>query len=94
VIRNLLEEHVLAAYEPVIRHFPDFCGCEICRADVLVYALNRLPPKYVAATQGRILSEVNLDKDQARASIEVALMEGIRKVSLAPRCGRKAKPVA
>jgi len=32
---------------------------------------------------------VNLDKDQNRASIEVALMEGIRKVTLAPRCERR-----
>ncbi len=33
-----------------------------------------------------MVTDVNLDKDQNRASIEVAVMEGIRKVTLAPRC--------
>jgi competence protein ComFB len=91
VIRNLLEEHVRQEYDSLVRHFPDFCGCPVCREDVLVYALNRLPPHYVAGVEGRVLTEVTLEKDQSRAEIEVALMEGIRKVSLSPRCGRRGK---
>ena len=73
------------AYGSLVKHFPDFCGCDICRQDVLVYALNRLPPRYVIGLEGTVVTEVNLDKDQNRAAIEVAVMEGIRKVNLAPR---------
>lgn len=89
MIRNLVEEHVLAAYDTLRTHFPDFCGCAVCRGDVLVYALNRIPARYVATREGGILTEVSLEKDQSRAAIDVTMMEGFRKVSLAPRCGKK-----
>jgi hypothetical protein len=89
MIRNLVEDHAREAYAEIRGRFPDFCGCEVCRQDVLVYALNRLAPRYVAGLEGAVVTEVNLERDQNRASIEVAVMEGIRKVTLAPRCGRK-----
>lgn len=69
--------------------FSDFCGCEVCSADVLVYALNRLPPRYVSTLAGGALSEVAAGKDQSMASVDVILLEALRKVTAAPRCGRK-----
>jgi len=36
-----------------------------------------------------VVTDVNLDKDQNRATIDVAIMEGFRKVHLAPRCERR-----
>jgi hypothetical protein len=36
------------------------------------------------------MTELNLEKDQSRAQIEVLVMEGLRKVDLAPRCARKS----
>ncbi|NOT07809.1 MAG: late competence development ComFB family protein [Gemmatimonadales bacterium] len=95
IIQNKVEVHVSEAYAALRSHFPDFCGCDVCHADVLVYALNRLPARYVASLEGTIITELNLDKDQNRASIEVAVMDGIRKIMASPRCnsagaGRKA----
>jgi late competence development protein ComFB len=90
VIRNLVEEHVLASYESLRPRFPDFCGCEICRDDALVFTLNRVPARYVSSRTGSVLTEVNLEKDQSRAAIDVAMMDGLRKIALAPRCGRGA----
>ena len=87
MIRNLSEDHVIQAYGSLRQHFPDFCGCDICREDVLVFTLNRVAPRYVASLEGSVLTEVNLEKEQSRAPIDVAMMEGFRKVSLAPRCG-------
>jgi competence protein ComFB len=89
VIHNLVEEHVLAAYESLRPRYPDFCGCEICKDDVLVYALNRVPARYVSSPTGSVLTEVNLEKDQSRAAIDVAMMDGLRRIALAPRCGRR-----
>ena len=88
-LHNRVEDHVREAYGNIVGHFPEFCNCDLCRLDVLVYALNRLPPRYVIGREGTIVTDVNLDKDQNRASIDVAIMEGIRKVNLAPRCGKK-----
>ena len=93
MIHNLVEEHVIAAYEAMRPHFPDFCGCDTCRADALVFTLNRIPARYVANLAGSVITEVSLEKEQSRAAIEVAMMEGLRKISLAPRCGRgKSSP--
>ena len=90
MIRNLAEDHVMQAYDALRPHFPDFCGCDICREDVLVFTLNRIAPRYVVSLEGSVLTEVNLEKEQSRAPIDVAMMEGFRKVSLAPRCARGA----
>jgi hypothetical protein len=91
LLHNAVETHVAEAYTRLVHHYPDFCGCETCRLDVMVYALNRLPPRYAVGLEGSIVTDVNLDKDQSRAAIDVTVMEGIRKVHLAPRCGRKPK---
>jgi competence protein ComFB len=88
MIHNLVEEHVVSAYDQLKGHFPGFCGCEVCRSDVLVYALNRLPARYVASIEGTVVTELNLDKGQTRVTIEINVMEGFRKVSRSPRCGR------
>lgn len=92
MIHNLVEQHVVAAYDAMRPHFPDFCGCEICREDALVYTLNRIPSRYVASATGSVVTEVNLEKEQSRAAIEVAMMDALRKVSMAPRCGKQAQP--
>lgn len=89
MIRNLAEDHVLQAYDSLRHHFADFCGCEVCREDVLVFTLNRIAPRYVATLAGSVLTEVNLEKEQSRAPIDVAMMEGFRKVSMAPRCAAR-----
>ena len=92
MLRNLSEEHVAAAYDTLRRHYQDFCGCEVCRADVMVFALNRVAPRYVSSLEGSVVTEVNLEKEQSRAAIEVAMMDALRKVSMAPRCGKPAQP--
>jgi hypothetical protein len=91
VIHNLVEEHVRASYDSLRPRFPAFCGCDVCREDALVYTLNRVPSRYVSSRTGTVLTEVNLEKDQSRTAIDVAMLEGFRKISLAPRCGAKGK---
>jgi competence protein ComFB len=82
-------EVVQREYQSLRDGFPRFCGCEICRSDVLVFALNRLSPHYVSTRQGEILTALTLQSDQEKAKLDVALLEGFRKVALAPRCGAK-----
>jgi competence protein ComFB len=89
VIHNLAEEHVQASYASLVSRFPEFCGCDVCRADVMVYTLNRVPARYVSSQQGSVITEVSLEKDQSRAAIDVAMMDGLRRISLSPRCGAK-----
>lgn len=92
-VTNVTMEVVQREYQSLRGSFPKFCGCDTCRGDVLVYALNRLTPHYVSTRQGEILTELSLASDQEKAKLDVALLEGFRKVSLAPRCGAKPSPL-
>ena len=91
MIHNLAEEHVRVSYESLRSQFPEFCGCDTCREDVLVYTLNRVSPRYVVSRQGSVLTELSLEQDQNRATIDVAMMDAFRRISLAPRCGAKGR---
>jgi len=88
MIHNMVEEHVRDSYEGVVKQFPEFCGCVTCREDVYVYALNRIGPRYVTTQAGHAVTEVKLEKDQERAIIDVAVIDGIRRVHATPRCER------
>jgi len=90
-VTNVTWEVVQREYRSLRDRVPAFCGCDTCRGDVLVYALNRLSAHYVSTRQGEILTELSLQSDQEKAKLDVALLEGFRKVALAPRCA--AKPV-
>ena len=88
---NVTLEVTQREYERLRPQLPRFCGCPTCRGDVVVYALNRLAPHYVSSREGEVLTELSLGSDQEKAKLDVVLLEGFRKVGLAPRCG--AQPV-
>ena len=87
---NVTAKVVQREYQSLRENFPKFCGCDTCRGDVLVFTLNRLAPHYVSTRQGEVLTELSLETDQERAKLDVVLLEGLRKVALAPRCGAKS----
>jgi hypothetical protein len=39
------------------------------------------------------VTEVDLEKEQSRAAIEVVVIEALRKISVAPRCGNRGAVV-
>lgn len=87
---NVTFEVVQREYDKLRPQLPRFCGCATCRGDVLVFALNRLSPNYVSTLEGEVLTELRLDSDQERAKLDVALLDGFRRVGLAPRCGARS----
>lgn len=88
-VTNITMEVVQREYTSLRDAFPKFCGCDTCRSDVLVFALNRLAPHYVSTRQGEILTGLSLQSDGEKAKLDVALLDAFRKVALAPRCGAK-----
>jgi len=84
-VKNLLEELVYREFDRL--RPPGFCQCRQCRDDVIVFALNRLPPRYVAAHEGEVIGHVALGRDQPVADVSVVLVEGFRRVASAPRPG-------
>lgn len=87
-MRNMVEDAVAMQYNELMPTVPGACHCEVCREDVLVFALNRLRPHYVSTLRGEVLSKLEMGADQGRADMAVAILEGIRHVKAAPRCGR------
>lgn len=90
-VTNVTLEVAQREYQSLREAFPKFCGCDTCGGDVLIYALNRLTPHYVSTRQGEILTELTLHSDGEKAKLDVALLEGFRKVASAPRCGAKPR---
>ncbi len=89
-MRNVVEALVIREYERLLPTVAGACQCAVCREDVLVYALNRLVPHYVATPAGEVISSVEMEKVQGQADIAVALMDGFRVVASAPRHGKRA----
>jgi hypothetical protein len=88
-VTNVAWEVTQREYESLRTQFPQFCGCDTCKGDVLIFALNRLSPHYVSTRQGEVLTELSLGSDQERAKLSVILIDGFRRVGLTPRCGAK-----
>ena len=85
MVKNVVEEIVTREYERMKPSVAGFCGCDVCRADVLVYALNRVKPRYVSRLMGEVLTNVSLGSDQSVADVAAALVEGFRRVKDGPR---------
>jgi competence protein ComFB len=90
-MKNLLEGAVKEVYDELrTRGSPSgmatFCGCEQCEEDVLAFALNHLRPRYAGGTrEGVAVTSVDLQRDQTRAQLMVAVLEAMRRVSNNPR---------
>lgn len=87
-MKNAAEEVVAREFERLratVEGVPD--GDEF-RDDVMAYALNRLPPRYVAQRAGTVLTALSMESDQERAKITVILLEAIDVVKRSPRESR------
>lgn len=49
------------------------CKCEKCKADIIAFALNRLPPRYYVSLKGEVMThfEAQMVPDRARVLSEV-----------------------
>ena len=86
-VRNLNEDIVAREYDRLRADWPDFCGCRTCHDDVMVYALNRIPPHYVTKRRGAVLQHVAMQRDQSAADVSIALLAGFKIVHESPRPG-------
>lgn len=85
MIVNLMEQHVKDAYGRLKGAIKDFEDSAEHLEDVVVFALNRLPPKYVVSLQGKAVTEASLDAPQHRTEIDVKVIEAMNLVVRVPR---------
>lgn len=74
VLKNYMETLLLEKLDEVIDKL-DCCKCEKCRMDILSYALNRLPPKYVATYEGQVYSKLDMLSLQYETDLMCALYQ-------------------
>ena len=84
---NLIEDIVLRHVDNVMG-VCGCCNCDQCKTDVVTYALNQLPPHYVATNFGRLMVELQSLERQSSTDIIAALSEGAERVAKNPRHSR------
>lgn len=82
--RNIMEALVEEEFDRAVGSL-DCCHCEACRNDIIAYALNQLPPKYVATHRGEVYSKTFILRNQHYADIMAALAKGAKLVKDNPR---------
>jgi competence protein ComFB len=85
-MKNLLEGAVKEVYDELRARDAAFCRCQHCEDDVLSFALNHLRPRYAGGTlEGVAVTSVDLQRDQTRAQLMVAVLDAMRRVANNPR---------
>ncbi|ADY56467.1 Late competence development protein ComFB [Syntrophobotulus glycolicus DSM 8271] len=83
-IKNLTELLVRKALDEYMEHNELPCKCEKCRADIITYALNRLPPKYFSTRRGEIIKNAESQLLYDKTRILTELVAGITLVAANP----------
>ena len=81
---NVMEDIAVGKYEDMKENL-HCCTCERCRADIIAFALNRLPTKYVVTKEGEAYSKIYVLKSQNDMDVMTALAMGARLVNENPR---------
>ena len=81
--RNYMEDCVMNALTSVIDSM-DVCKCQRCKMDITVYALNKLPPKYVVSEKGQLFAKIDEMHSQFNADIVSAIIKGAKVVGKNP----------
>lgn len=84
-LTNYTEKLVKEEMKNVINARTDICHCRTCQLDIMAYALNKLPPHYVASEGGHIHTMVNMSTSQLKVQVIAALVNAIDAVAKHPR---------
>ena len=85
---NLMEDIVLQEVDAIMRSGGGCC-CDICKTDVVAYALNHLPPHYVSTHKGRIMVKLQSYEMQSHADVVAAVSEAAKVVARSLRHDRE-----
>lgn len=74
---NLMEDIVLQHVDRILEADGCYC-CDICKSDVITYALNHLPPQYVVTDTGRMMVKLKNCDSQNRTDVLAALSNAVK----------------
>ncbi len=79
-VKNIMEVFVQDNLDKVLEGTHSTCRCEICRADIAAYALNKLKPKYVTTDKGEIYSKAQALEPQFYLDVITAITQAVEVV--------------
>jgi competence protein ComFB len=82
---NYMEDVVKDTLEDLLSQKEDICKCQKCKFDMMAWALNRLPPKYIVSDKGRIFTKLQGVEVQFRADVVRELTKAISHISKSPQ---------
>jgi competence protein ComFB len=80
-----MEDVVHDELELLLAERHDICKCNKCQLDMMVWALNRLPPKYVITDRGRLYTKLKEQEVQFKADVVQSLTKAIEFVKKNPK---------
>lgn len=82
-LNNITEEVVLEMLEKLLERdeFNDLCKSEKCLLDMMTFALNRLPAKYVTSSKGKVFSMTEELEQQHSVDVVSIVTRAIKVVS-------------
>ncbi|KPU43631.1 late competence development protein ComFB [Oxobacter pfennigii] len=83
-IKNHMETVVTQMFENMLKRL-DICKCEMCRKDIIAYALNHLPPRYAVTQKGELYYRLAEFTQQFEIDVQVILAEAVQVISQNPR---------
>ena len=84
-LKNYMETIVLNYLDVVLEKYPNCCKCEQCRQDIVMLALNNLPPKYVSSDKGNVFTKLSLTELEKEVQVIEEIAKAIEVVSRSPR---------
>ena len=84
-MKNYMEEIVQNKMPDILKSMPDICTCDRCTMDMLAFALNCCPPKYVVTTKGKVYAKLNVLQGQFDVDVIRAITDAAVRVGKAPR---------
>ena len=83
--KNYMEDLVQAKMPDVLKTMTDICLCDRCRLDILAFALNNSPPKYVVSTKGKMYAKLNVLQGQFEVDVVRAITDAAMIIGKNPR---------
>jgi competence protein ComFB len=84
-IYNYMEDTVRDTLDSLLSKRKDICKCQKCKLDMMTWALNRLPPKYIVTDKGRMYTKLKEQEIQSRADVVREVTRAISYISSKPQ---------
>ena len=86
--KNYMEDAVERMLDRLAPQYPEICMCDRCRTDMMMIALNNLPPRYVSTHKGVVLLRVEGMEIQYEVEVMTETMRAMQIVGSQPHHDR------